>query len=288
MSMDSDRENEYHANLLAMFNKFFADATMISTYKPVFLRSLVDVGRYDDPSLVGRQWIHREESKIRLDLDFIAIRFAHYYWNTDIAFGLRHMPERMADENDPNQDINILPLIRNKSADIKRREMMKVVSEMDPSKINRPKDAGYEIQNSLRTLNPPTLEDLASEEMGGFRSEVIRRSIKPEVLPKLEKDMPNLYERVAGQNYILLDPHILTFMKGFSPILRKALSYVIALHLEKNNPSIRHIATKADTEKEFHVILEQVKRLDLRIRHARRRQHDQDPKEILESVPSGK
>ena len=224
----SAQENEYHINLMSTFNKFLADSTKISTYKPIFIHSLVDVGRYDDPALVGRQWIHHEDAAVRLDLDFIAIRFARYYWNTDVAFDLRHIPERMAH---PNKDINILSLVREKAADIKKKEMKRAIDVMDASKINRPRDAGSEIQNCLRSLNPPTLADLASEEMESFRTEVIRRAIKPEVLPKLEKDMPNLYERVIGQNYILLNPHVLTFMKRFSPLLRKALSCVTALQI---------------------------------------------------------
>ena len=285
MSENLASENEYHIDLMSTFNKFFADATRISTYKPIFIHSLVDVGQYDDPALVGRQWIHHEDSTVRLDLDFIAIRFARYYWNTDVAFDLRHIPERMADENDPNKDVNILSLVREKAADVKKKEMMRVIAEMDSYKINRPKDAGFEIQNSLRSLNPPTLADLASEEMEEFRMEVIRRAIRPEVLPKLEKDMPNLYERVTGQNYILLNPYVLTFMKRFSPLLRKALSCVTALHLEKNNPGKRHIATKADMEKEFDQIQEQIKRLDLRIRRPKPGQHNRDPAEILEKTP---
>ena len=258
--------DKYYATLIDMFNKFFKKGVMASTYKAVFLRSLIDIGKYDDPDLVGSNWIHCDDSQVRLDLDFIAVRFAKYYWDMEVAFDIRHTPERMADENDPSRDVNIVLLVKEKAADMKKNNMKSVIDDMSSEMINKPQNAGYEIQETLRSFNPPTLAELASDDMGEFRRDVIKRAIKPEVLVHLLNDMPTLYERVKNENYIILKPCTLEFMKKFLPIINRALSYVLALHLEKNNPATRYIATKINTEKEFKQILEQVKNLEIKIK----------------------
>lgn len=227
-----------------MFDDFFEDGVMVSTYKAVFLRSLLDIGKHGKRNLPGGRWIHIEGDKVRLDLDFIAVRFIKYYWDMEVAFNMRHMPERMADDKRPTKDINIVSQIRGKI----RRDCGGRVSEM--------------IQAAS---NPPTLEDLASDEMSEFRKRVIGKSIKPEVLKNLLNDMPRLYTRARGKNHIILDRDVVGFMKTFAPVLRRALNYSLALHFEKNNASARHIATKIDGERRFESRLASVQKLESKI-----------------------
>lgn len=218
-----------YTGLINMFNNFFENGKMASTYKPMFLRALADIGKYDDPKLVGRNWIHCNGPETRLDLDFIAIRFAKYYWDMEFAFGFRHTPKCMANKNNPNQDTNIVSLIKEKMPELKNE------------------------------CNPPTLTKLASDSMGEFRKNVISGSIKPEVLGHLLKDMPDLYRICKNKNYIILKSHTLRFMKKFLPIINRALNYTLALKLEQLNQSSRYIATKINDEKELSDILTQIR-----------------------------
>ncbi len=264
--MDEIAYDQSYGKFVDMFNNFLKKGVMAGTYKVVFLRALTDIGKDGDSEMIGKQWIHHENGRIRLELDFIAIRFIKYYWDMEIAFKMKHMPSRMADADDPEKDtINVIKLIRACAADMKKEATIKTVNNMDHETLNESKQVGIEIQNMLQLLEPPTIKKLASDEMKKFREDVIKASIKPEVLRHLLNDMPNLYERVRGENYILLDPAIIGFMKKFYLIIRKALNCVLAEHLEKNNPSARHIATKIDSEKEFDSRLDQVKKLEVQV-----------------------
>jgi len=85
---------------------------------------------------------------------------------------------------------------------------------------------------------PPTLEDLANEEHQELRRNIIKRSIKPEVLGKLNKDLA-LYEIVKGKNHILFEQDIVGFFQKFKGILNPAINYVLTRHLERINFSPR-------------------------------------------------
>ena len=257
-----------YSKFIAMFNNFFRKGTMSSTYKVIFLRSLADVGKYGDDNLIGKQWIHREGNRIKLDLDFIAARFAKYYWDMDVAFRMRHMPERMADPNDPNRDVRIIRLVREKAADLNRQQLINEVKRMSDDTITTPWKAGREAQSVLQSLNPPTLETLASDHMKEFREDVIKQSLKPEVLPHLKTDMQDLYENVPRHNYIILDYNIIQFMNEFFLIINRALNYMLATFLEKHNPSARHIATKIDNAVDFEHRLEQVRKLEVKVKYS--------------------
>ena len=262
--LDKDRST---LSFIEMFNNFLETGAMASTYKAVFLRSLVDIGRYDDKDLIGKQWIHREGNRIKLDLDFIAVRFAKYYWDMEIAFKMRHMPKRMADHNHPEKDVLIVRLIQKKVGDMRRRSGINMLNNMSLDVLNNPSQVSQEMKSALQPPNPPTMKDLASDEMKEFRKDVIKHTIKPEVLIKLKKDMPDLYQIVRGENYIMLDVEIVKFMKKFSPVIKKTLNYVLAVHLEKHNPSARHIATKITDEEGLDVILQRVKILEMQVEH---------------------
>lgn len=247
-----------------MFGNFFKKAHMVSSYKAVFLKALADVGGYGKEELVGKKWICPHGDKIRLDLNFIAVRFAKYYWDMEIAFQMRHIPERMANKEKPKDDVVMIDLVRKKSAEMVREKIIEVAKTMNGKILNDSGALCIEIQKQLSMQNPPTAQQLASENMAEFRKEVIKRGIKPEVLKKLWKDMPDLYTIVPRKNYIELNASIIEFMKEFSPVIKKALNYTLAEHLEKNNPSARHIAIKINTEIEFESRLETVRGLEVR------------------------
>lgn len=197
---------------LAMFNRFIRNSNrMASTYKPVFLRALLDVGDLHDPNkakkLVGRQWLEERDGKLVLDLNFIAARFAKYYWDMEYGFRLRQSQDR--------QDANITRLIR----DIH-----------DPEK------------------KPPTIEELAAGRMDGFRKVVINKSIKREVLVHLKTDMANLYTKTSSTT-IELDYDVVEFFHTHKTILSKGITGVMAKYLEKLNRMTPQIANKIDSVK---------------------------------------
>ena len=105
-----------YTKFVKMFNNFFQTGQMSSTYKAVFLRALTDIGKYGRDDLIGKQWIDHRGDEIRMDLDFIAVRLAKYYWDMEIAFSLRHTPEKMANPKRPQDDNRMVKLIRSETA----------------------------------------------------------------------------------------------------------------------------------------------------------------------------
>ena len=197
-----------------MFAKFFNSAKMSSTYKPVFLKALLDVGDLADESkagrIVGRQWLQRSDGRswisksdgrLFVDLNFIAIRFAKHYWDMEYRFKLKQSPQ-------PG-DANILKAIN----DVR-----------DPRQ------------------KPPTIKALAGPSMSGFRTRVIRDSIKPEVLVHLKTDMPSLY-RKESTNRISLHPTIVEYANR-NKALKPGLSYIMTRYLETINRGTPNIAKK--------------------------------------------
>ena len=71
-----------------------------------------------------------------------------------------------------------------------------------------------------------------------LRTDVIRNSIKREVLPKLNKDL-GLYQIEKGKNYVLFDYRIVAFLKKYRAILVPAINFVLTRYLEKINFSPR-------------------------------------------------
>jgi 5-methylcytosine-specific restriction endonuclease McrA len=180
---------------LVRFNSFFNSEKLSSTYKPVFVKSLISISDYDEQNLqrlVGQQWIKRENDKLRIDLNFIALRYIQYYWEFHFKFKLKqsHSP----------QDANINKIFR-------------------------------KLQNDPKT---PSLKSLASDDFSTLRKEVIRNSIKPEVLIHLDKQK-DLYERIPQEDYIIVAYSIVPFLKKYRAILIAATNYMITRYLEKIN-----------------------------------------------------
>jgi hypothetical protein len=80
-STDYSRKDRY----LLRFNTFFNGEKLSSTYKPVFVKSLIAISDYDEQNLhrlIGHKWITRQDDKLRVDLNFIAIRYIQYFWES--------------------------------------------------------------------------------------------------------------------------------------------------------------------------------------------------------------
>lgn len=181
---------------------------MSSTYKPVFLRALLDIGDLSNvqktDKLAGRQWLELKNDNVLVDLNFIAIRFAKYYWDMEYSF-------RLKQSQDP-QDANITRIIR---------------------------------ATHKKGKKPPTIEELATEKMSSFRSIVISKSIRPEVLKHLLSDMDGLYRKTDSRT-ISLDKSIIQFLYEHKIILRKSINNVLTKYLERLNRMTPQIANKID------------------------------------------
>ncbi len=196
---------------LEMFAEFFTKRVkMSSTYKPILLRSLLDIGDLDDPKrsdgLVGREWLERKDGRLIVDLNFVAARFAKYYWDMKYSFKMR--------QSQSPKDANIVRMIEECHGGRKK---------------------------------PPTVQELAGDEMADFRKKVITKSIKPQPLRYLLTDMPKFYERTAP-NVISFDEGIVPFMHRHRTILRKGINNVLTKYLERVNRSTPSIANKVDCE----------------------------------------
>ena len=198
---------------MGMFDNFFRNSKKSSTYKPVFLRALLDIADLDDPNgsegMAGREWLCRVGDRLRLDLNFIAIRYAKYYWDMEESFHLRQT-------QDPH-GARIIRIIKEQKDTWKRRF-------------------------------PPGISQLESGVMEPFRRKVISQAIKPEVLYHLRTDMPDLYVKV-DTNIIELDYGLVGFLHEHKTIIRQGLNGVIAKYLEKLNRMTPQIANKIDAER---------------------------------------
>ena len=236
---------EPHGRYADMFHKFFKRPNMASTYKPVFLASLADIAarRKGGPLDAGR-WIHDGGGCVRVDLELVAVPFAKYYWDMAAAFNPRHMPARMADPDDASTDISIVGLIRDEIARMKEEEACRGRRAGAGAARGRRRGVPAPAGDA-----PPTLGELASDEMAGFRGRVVAKSIKPEVLVHLRNDEFDLYKAGRGRNSIVLDEEAVEYMRRNAVMLKAALSDLVARHLEANNPSALHVSTIVNLNK---------------------------------------
>jgi hypothetical protein len=58
------------------FERFFHSNSKVSTYKPMFLKALVDLGGFREDE--GSQWVKDDGDKLVVDLEFVAARFIYY------------------------------------------------------------------------------------------------------------------------------------------------------------------------------------------------------------------
>ena len=250
-----------------MFDDFFRNPGMASTYKPVLLAAIVDIAaRKSGGPLDAGEWISGGDGRVRVSLELVAVPFAKYYWDMIAGFGPRHTPVRMADPDDPDKDINIVYLINGEVARMKEEEAQG--ERIGPgqgtagkARSRRKKGGG---RGAPASSTPPTLARLASGEMAGFRGRVVEKSITPVVLGKLRKDEFNLYEIERGGNGITFDEEAMAYMKRNAVALKTALSELIVRHLEANNPAARHVATMVNLNEEYASKIKKVIKLERR------------------------
>ena len=104
----SEDEEKY----LIRFNAFFNREKLSSTYKPVFLKSLLAISEYDENNTVksvGHHWITKKDGKVKVDLNFIALNYIKQYWEFLFKVKLRqsHSP---LDANINNILINVFKI----------------------------------------------------------------------------------------------------------------------------------------------------------------------------------
>ncbi len=56
--------------------RFFQKTNMVSTYKPMFLKALLDLGDFKESE--GSQWVKDDGKHLEVDLNFVAVRFIYY------------------------------------------------------------------------------------------------------------------------------------------------------------------------------------------------------------------
>lgn len=201
------------SNYIRMFNQFFNKGVMSATYKPIFLRSLLDLGQYSvrgsNNNLVGAKWVDVDGETVTLDLNFIATRFIKYCWDLEHSFKLKQ-------SSNPTSATIVTTI---------RKEL-----------------------SAKNYKNPPSIATIAASNNKELRSKVIKLSIKPQVLKYLLTDMPDLYVRQKGTNNITLKTSLIQFLHDHRTIIKNGLNYKLTLGLETFNKSTPHIAMKVDSE----------------------------------------
>jgi len=78
--------------MISEFNRFFSSKSLASTYKPTFVKCLLDIGDYKSDE--GSQWIEQKDNDYIVDLHFVAVRFLRYYWPLLFKFKLKQEATR--------------------------------------------------------------------------------------------------------------------------------------------------------------------------------------------------
>ena len=186
-----------------LFKNFFEKGMVSSTYKYVFLSTLLDLCKHikfesynDKPESHNDEWIKKDGDFIKVQLDFFAVRFIKYYWEIQ-SLQIRHIAKDTGFPN-KNDDVNIVGLIENQN-----------ITKAD-SKI------------------------LSQKKFKDFRNTVIKKSIKPEVFKKLSNDFKGkLYE--PQSKHIVIKTDALDFMCSNLNWIKKELDKKVIVHLRKYN-----------------------------------------------------
>ena len=216
---------------IRMFNGFFRNAAMTSTYKVALLRSLADVGEYGASPLAGGHWIGRlcgasggaSDCRLVMDLNFAAARFAKFYWDMEVGFGLLHIAPGSGARRRP-----------------RRLLMSRLVADAAARRASEAGEGGGNLAAAV-----PRLDELASDGMAGLRSRTIA-VIQRDVLDAVSRDMPGLYDVLPGRRHISFDADLVCFMREYGPTVKRALNHRLAVLLEGLNPDAIHVATKTD------------------------------------------
>ncbi len=201
-----DDDAEHVAKLSAFFET--GKRHMTATYKPVLLRCLLDIGRHNNGSATlpaGGTWIRNDGENVIVNLNFIAARFAKYYWDMSVSFdGLKQS------HHHDGSTINTI--------------IMKYgAARVDP--------------------NPPTIADLETLQYEDLRQEVIEL-MKKDALPRLRDNTHGLYRTsTVDPDEIVLKSSIVPFFRRYRVIIQNALNHKLASHLEVCNKELPKIAT---------------------------------------------
>lgn len=196
-------DQEFEVDYLQKFNSFLSTASFSSTYKLVFLKSLLELADYrisEPKSVIDHKWIQKDGTTIQVDLNFIAVPFTKYYWDMFYKFRLRQSQTKNQYGDD---DLNI--------------------------------HKNFKDEHGIAKKPPKTADDLASKEYDSLRKKIIERSIRKEVLIHLSPS--GFYKIVKGKSYILMDSRIISFFKKYRIILDSAINYKITKYLEGINKS---------------------------------------------------
>jgi 5-methylcytosine-specific restriction endonuclease McrA len=189
------------------FNRFFTRRSLASTYKPYFLKSLFDLTEYDDSTkqFHGKDWIEKLPNGLKVDLEFIASRFAFLYWNPHFKFKLKQSPH-------PREHVHVYLILD-------------------------------DLQNMLEERKKiPKITVFCSPMYSNIRKRIITKCIKPDVLHRLLKDC-NIYRISNDKKSIFVPNTVIEFIHKNKPSLQNAIDFVITSFLETCN-SAPQIATK--------------------------------------------
>ena len=188
------------------FNQFFRTRNMASTYKPFFLKCILELTDYDKKlgHFYGKQWIEKKDNGLQVDLEFIASRFGLEYWDHHFKFRLKQSPNK--------KDVAIYRLLEDFRKSIDRQ-----------GKI-------------------PKITVFCNSDNSSFRKKIISQCIKPDVLERLKKDC-NIYKVSEDRNSIFVPNSVIEFLKENKTMVLTALNFVITSYLEMCNESPQ-IATK--------------------------------------------
>lgn len=234
------RDNkDWRGDYTGMFNAFFKNAVLASTYKPYFVAALVDVsvgGVGEAQRHAWNKWTCREGGRIRVDLNLVAALFARLYWDITASMDPKHTPPRMADPDNYDRDISIVRLIKAEVEKRKREETAHgTAANIGKDLAGAPEEPSDRGGHASVSGAPPPLDELVSDGMAEFRKKVIAMSIKPEVLRHLPMDMRGLYEICGSKDAIVFNAEAITYMRRNDVAIRAALGRMIARCLEKNN-----------------------------------------------------
>jgi hypothetical protein len=180
---------------------------------------LSDYSKQGRNLLVGHQWISQEKERLKIDLNFIAIRFIKYYGNLYFKFRLKQS------HNPKDANINLI------------LEKYKNRIGLSVQKINSP---------------DKFLKLMTYDEFKELRKEIIQKSIKPEVLVHLDREN-YLYKRIPNENYIVVDISLIYFLKRYKIILHAGINYILTRYLEKINVLPRIAEKISDSYKRTHL-----------------------------------
>jgi hypothetical protein len=195
ITLNSEMTRENEEKYLSRFNTFFNSEKLSSTYKPVFLKSLFPISFYDN--VTPKRLIGYQCFK--------------------------------TEGNKMNIDLNFIAIRSiNFYWELYSKFKLRKSHSLQDANINRI------LQNVISDSRVPTLQALVGQNYSSLRTNVIKNSIKPEVLIHLD-NKKELYESTSRENFITVNYSLVHFFTKYRDILIPGLNYTITRYLEKIN-----------------------------------------------------